>query len=80
MAASLAGVALAEVLVPYLCSCSWLCLVLHRSAVLRRAWPRCCSARLRRMTGCSSSRDGLLSMVAHAVQIAAQSCCELYST
>ena len=42
--------------------------------------PRCCGARLRRMTGCSSSRDGLLSMVAHAVQIAAQSCCELCRT
>ena len=63
-----------------LCSCSWPCAVGHDSAVLRRAWPHCCSARLRRMMGCSCSRNGLLSTVAHAVQIAAQSCRELCRT
>ena len=63
-----------------LCSCSWPSAVGHDSAVLRRAWPHCCSARLRRMMGCSCSRNGLLSTVAHAVQIAAQSCCELCRT
>ena len=44
-----------------MCSCSWLCAVGHRSAVLRRARLRCCSACLLRVMGCSCSRDGLLS-------------------
>ena len=44
-----------------LCSCSWPCAVGLRSAVLRRAWPRCCGARLRRMTGCSCSDSRLIS-------------------
>ena len=63
-----------------MCSFSWLCAVGHRSAVLRRERLRCCSACLLRVMGCSCSRDGLLSTVAHAVQIAAQSCRELCRT
>ena len=44
-----------------MCSCSWLCAVGHRSAVLRRAMLCCCGACLLRVMGCSCSRHGLLS-------------------
>ena len=44
-----------------MCSCSWLCAVGQRSAVLRRARLCCGGARMLRVMGCSCSRHGLLS-------------------